>query len=110
MGAICVAMADGVVSVQPNNGGAGNMMTIQHGGGYTSVFMHGMPGGYIVTSGPVKQGQPIFKVGSTGMSSGPHLHLKFTFNGTYCLLSKIGIDVLKMGLPVRRYNAGCNAY
>ncbi len=109
-GTVCVAMADGVVSIQPNNGGAGNMMTIRHGGGYESIYMHGMPGCYIVSSGPVKQGQPIFKVGTTGGSSGPHLHLKFTLNGTYCLLSKVGIYVLKMGLPVHRYNAGCTAY
>lgn len=109
-GTVAVAMADGVVSIQPDNGGAGNMMTIKHGGGYECVYMHGMPGGYIVTSGPVKQGQPIFKIGTTGGSSGPHLHVKFTLNGTYCLLSKVGLDPLKQGLPVQRYNSGCTAY
>ncbi|HEY9747264.1 MAG TPA: M23 family metallopeptidase, partial [Allocoleopsis sp.] len=112
-GTICIAMADGVVSdIRPNNGGAGNMLVIDYGGGYQSIYMHGMPGQFaLVPKGAqVKQGQPVFKVGSTGRSSGPHLHLKFTLNGTYCLLSKVGIDVLKMGLPVRRYSPNCTAY
>lgn len=109
-GTPAVAMADGVVTYTGFDGGAGNMMVITHGGGYESTFMHGMPGGFIVKSGPVKQGQAIFKIGTTGGSTGFHLHLKFTLNGSYCLLSKVGIDVLKMGLPIERYNSGCNQY
>jgi murein DD-endopeptidase MepM/ murein hydrolase activator NlpD len=109
-GTITVAMADGVIDYVGNEGAAGNMMVIKYAGGYESIYMHGMPGGFIVESGPVKQGQPVFKIGTTGQSSGSHLHLKFTLNGTYCLLSKVGIDVLKIGLPIERYNETCNQY
>lgn len=110
-GTPCVAMADGNVTYTGFDGGGGNMLEITYGGGYQSIYMHGYgPDPFIVTSGPVKQGQPVFKVGTTGASSGDHLHLKFTLNGSYCLLSKVGIDVLKMGLPIERYNEGCNQY
>lgn len=111
-GTPAVAMADGVVSrLAPNNGGAGNMMVITHGGGYQATYMHGLAGNpFIVGVGPVKQGQPIFRIGTTGGSSGNHLHLKFTLNGNYCLLSKVGLDVLKIGLPLHQFNKTCNQY
>ncbi|RCJ20127.1 hypothetical protein A6S26_05245 [Nostoc sp. ATCC 43529] len=112
MGTPLVAMSDGVVSqVALRNGGAGNMITIKYGGGYESTYMHLMDGGILVQQGQqVKQGQVVAKVGSTGLSSGPHLHLRFLLNGNPCLLSQVGIDVLKMGLPVQRFNPNCNKY
>ncbi len=114
MGTPAVAMADGVVKGFLNtsqSGGGGNVVIIDYGGGYQSMFMHIMDGGFLVQKGQqVKQGQVIAKIGSTGRSSGSHLHLKFTLNGEACLLSKVGIDVLKMGLPVQRYNATCDKY
>lgn len=110
-GTPCVAMADGTIDYVGFEGSAGNMMVIKYAGGYESVYMHGLDGDpFIVQSGPVKQGQPVFKVGTTGSSSGDHLHLKFTLNGSYCLLSKVGIDVLKMGLPIERYHSTCDQY
>lgn len=110
-GTPCVAMADGNVTYTGFDGGAGNLLEIEYAGGYKSIYMHGYaPDPFIVTSGPVKQGQPVFRVGTTGSSSGDHLHLKFTLGGSYCLLSKVNIDVLKMGLPIERYNEGCNQY
>lgn len=106
-----VAMADGtVVDIIPNNGGAGNSMYIQYAGGYESGYFHGNGDFAMVGKGPVKQGQPVFRVGSTGHSSGEHLHVLFTLNGSYCLLSKVGIDVLKLGLPVQRYSPDCDEY
>jgi|GEM_PF-1210491 lysozyme family protein/phage protein D len=108
-----VAMADGVVTqlLTGYNGGAGNYLTITYGGGYECKYMHIMPNGFLVKKGDaVKQGQAVAKIGTTGRSSGPHLHLSFTKNGQVCLLSQVGIDVLKMGLPVQRYNATCNKY
>lgn len=108
-----VAMADGTVTdIAPNAGGAGNLMTITHGGGYVCTFMHGVSGNFalVPVGTQVKQGQPVFLINSTGGSSGDHLHLKFTLNGSYCLLSKVGIFVLKMGLPLEQYNKTCNEY
>ncbi len=112
MGTPFVAMADGVVTaVKLRNGGAGNMITIQYGGGYESTYMHCMDGGIVVQQGQaVKQGQVVAKCGSTGLSSGPHLHLRFLLNGNVCLLSQVGIDVLKLGLPVQRFNRTCDKY
>ncbi|MDM9583093.1 peptidoglycan DD-metalloendopeptidase family protein [Nostoc sp. GT001] len=112
MGTPFVAMADGIVTaVKLRNGGAGNMITIQYGGGYESTYMHCMDGGILAQQGQqVKQGQVVAKCGSTGDSSGPHLHLRFLLNGSPCLLSQVGIDVLKIGLPVQRFNKTCDKY
>ncbi|MBH8566709.1 peptidoglycan DD-metalloendopeptidase family protein [Nostoc sp. CENA67] len=112
LGTSVVAMADGVVTrVALRNGDAGNMVTIQYGGGYESTYMHLMDGGILVQQEQqVKQGQTVAKIGSTGRSSGNHLHLRFLLNSNVCLLSQIGIDVLKLGLPVQRFNPDCNKY
>lgn len=112
LGTPAVAMADGVVArIALRNGDAGNMVVIQYGGGYESTFMHLMDGGILVRQGQrVSQGQAVAKIGSTGRSSGSHLHLKFMLNGNVCLLSQVGIDVLKIGLPVHRFNESCNKY
>ncbi|HEY9884176.1 MAG TPA: peptidoglycan DD-metalloendopeptidase family protein, partial [Thermosynechococcaceae cyanobacterium] len=117
-GSPIIAMADGVVTqtvtgcVKGNKGcgsGFGNYVAVQHGGGYDSLYAHCLK--ILVAKGQqVKQGQTIATMGSTGSSSGEHLHLVFNLNGSYCLLSKVGIDVLKMGIPVHRYNQSCNQY
>ena len=63
-------------------GGAGNWVQINHGDGYRSVYMHMTK--YVVKSGQnVSQGQLIGYCGSTGGSTGPHLHFGISYNGTY---------------------------
>ena len=63
-------------------GGAGYYVSISHGGGFSSVYMHMTH--YIVSPGQyVKAGQVIGYVGSTGGSTGPHLHFGIAYNGTY---------------------------
>ena len=63
-------------------GGAGYYVTINHGDGFTSVYMHMTH--YIVSPGTyVSAGQVIGYVGSTGGSTGPHLHFGISYNGTY---------------------------
>lgn len=63
-------------------GGAGNWVQINHGDGYRSVYMHMTK--YVVKSGQnVTQGQLIGYCGSTGGSTGPHLHFGISYNGTY---------------------------
>ena len=63
-------------------GGAGYYVSINHGDGFTSIYMHMTH--YIVKPGDyVKTGQVIGYVGSTGGSTGPHLHFGIAYKGTY---------------------------
>ena len=59
----------------------GNMVTINHGDGYSSLYGHMT--NYIVSVGDtVSAGQTIGYVGSTGWSTGPHLHFTIYYNGS----------------------------
>ena len=63
-------------------GGAGNYVSINHLDGFSSVYMHMTH--YVVSAGQsVSQGQLIGYVGSTGISTGPHLHFGVSYAGTY---------------------------
>ena len=63
-------------------GGAGNYVSINHGDGFASIYMHMT--NYVVSAGQsVSQGQLIGYVGSTGISTGPHLHFGISYAGTY---------------------------
>ena len=63
-------------------GGAGNYVSINHGDGFSSIYMHMTH--YIVSAGQyVNAGQVIGYVGSTGISTGPHLHFGISHNGRY---------------------------
>ena len=63
-------------------GGAGNYVSINHLDGFASIYMHMTH--YVVSAGQtVSQGQLIGYVGSTGISTGPHLHFGISYAGTY---------------------------
>ena len=63
-------------------GGAGNYVSINHLDGFASIYMHMTH--YVVSEGQnVSAGQLIGYVGSTGMSTGPHLHFGVFYAGTY---------------------------
>lgn len=63
-------------------GGAGYYVRINHGDGFGSIYMHMT--NYIVKTGQtVSQGQVIGYVGSTGLSTGPHLHFGVSYAGKY---------------------------
>ena len=63
-------------------GGAGYYVSINHGDGFSSIYMHMT--NYVVSSGQsVAAGQLIGYVGSTGVSTGPHLHFGVSYAGTY---------------------------
>lgn len=63
-------------------GGAGNYVSINHLDGFSSIYMHMTH--YVVSVGQsVSQGQLIGYVGSTGLSTGPHLHFGVSYAGTY---------------------------
>ena len=74
------AMTDGVVAFAGRTGGYGNFVKLTHGGGIASGYGH--MSRIAVSSGTrVRQGQVIGYVGSTGMSTGPHLHWEVWKNG-----------------------------
>jgi len=63
-------------------GGYGNFVLITHGNGYATLYAH--LSSIAVTSGqPVRRGQVIGAEGSTGYSTGPHLHFEIRLNGVY---------------------------
>ncbi|MDP3435101.1 MAG: M23 family metallopeptidase, partial [Bacteroidota bacterium] len=73
--------------------GGGNYLKIKHNSAYTTSYMHLSKFGAGIANGVrVKQGQVIGYVGSTGLSSGPHLDYRVFHNGT-------PIDPLKMKAP-----------
>ncbi|HOQ75000.1 MAG TPA: peptidoglycan DD-metalloendopeptidase family protein [Thermoclostridium sp.] len=64
------------------SGGGGNTIIIDHGGGIATLYLHIMQGGLLVKEGQVvAAGDVIAKVGSTGLSTGPHLHFTVKKNG-----------------------------
>ena len=81
-GANILASAAGVVTTAKYSASAGNYVVIAHGNGMSTVYMHASS--LLVSVGQkVSQGQVIAKVGSTGYSSGNHLHFGVIKNGTY---------------------------
>ena len=81
MGTPIVATADGVVEYAGwNSGGYGNMVDIDHGNGIMTRYGHASQ--VVVSTGQhVKRGQLIAYMGSTGFSTGPHVHYEVHVNG-----------------------------
>lgn len=76
------AAGDGVVSFSSRKSGYGNYLMIRHNGEYTTAYAHLSRFGSGIRPGTaVKQGQVVAYVGSTGMSTGPHLHFEVLRNG-----------------------------
>lgn len=74
------AAADGEVLQAEYMGGYGYSILIYHGGGFATFYAH--LSGFAVSAGSkVKRGQVIGYVGSTGYSTGPHLHFEVRVNG-----------------------------
>jgi len=77
------AAGDGVVSFVGPKGGYGNYLQIKHNTQYASAYAHLSRFATGIASGKkVKQGQVIAYVGSTGRSTGPHLHYEIMMSGT----------------------------
>lgn len=69
-----------VVSGWPDNGGYGNRVIIDHGNGFTTLYAH-MSAIYVSAGQKVSRGDVLGAMGSTGRSSGTHLHLEIRQNG-----------------------------
>lgn len=67
------ATADGVVSFSGRSGGSGNLVVIEHGFGYSTLYAHNKRNNVSVGQ-VVKRGDIVSYVGSTGSTTGPHLH------------------------------------
>ena len=77
-----VASRGGTVTVATYSNSAGYYVTINHGDGYSSIYMH--MSNFIVSAGQkVNQGQTIGYVGKSGVASGYHLHFGIAYNGAY---------------------------
>ncbi len=81
-GSDILAAASGTVTISTYSVSAGNYIMIDHGGGVSTVYMH-CSSRLVSVGDEVKQGQVIGKVGSTGYSTGPHLHFGIRANGAY---------------------------
>lgn len=82
IGTPIVATADGIVTGSGwNSGGYGNMVQIDHGNGIVTIYGHTSQ--VLVSSGmQVKKGEVIAYMGSTGLSTGSHVHYEVRVNGT----------------------------
>lgn len=85
---------DGKVILAGRKGGYGNTVIIQHGNRYRTLYAHMQGFAKGVRNGSqVKQGQIIGYIGTTGLSTGPHLHYEFQVDGVH-------VDPLGLKLPM----------
>ncbi|WP_217477320.1 peptidoglycan DD-metalloendopeptidase family protein [Stutzerimonas stutzeri] len=85
---------DGKVLLAGRKGGYGNTVVIQHGNHYRTLYGHMQGFAKGITNGAtVKQGQIIGYIGTTGLSTGPHLHYEFQIDGVH-------VDPLGLKLPM----------
>jgi murein DD-endopeptidase MepM/ murein hydrolase activator NlpD len=88
-----IAAGNGVVEKVGTRAGYGRSIEIRHANGYETTYNH--MSGYARGIGPgdrVRQGQVVGYVGSTGLSTGPHLHFEVLVNGRF-------VDPMKIRLP-----------
>ena len=80
LGSIIVAANEGVVILSEYSSSYGNYVMIDHGGGVITLYAHGLES-WVEVGQEVKKGDEIMLVGSTGWSTGPHLHFEVRING-----------------------------
>lgn len=77
------AARTGIITTKTSSKSAGYYITINHGDGYSSVYMHMSRFANVSVGQAVSAGQVIGYVGSTGISTGNHLHFGIMYNGSY---------------------------
>jgi murein DD-endopeptidase MepM/ murein hydrolase activator NlpD len=83
-----MTVGDGVVTFAGRQGGYGNVVEIRHGNGHSTLYAH-LNRIHVRNGQTVQKGQVIGAVGSTGWSTGPHLHFEFRVNGVHVDPQKI---------------------
>jgi murein DD-endopeptidase MepM/ murein hydrolase activator NlpD len=81
-GTPAMTVGDGVVEFAGVQGGYGNTVIVRHGNNHSTVYAH-LSRIQVRQGQTVQKGQTIGAVGSTGWSTGPHLHFEFRVNGTH---------------------------
>jgi len=78
-----MASGDGTIRSRGTNGGYGNAVVIQHGGGITTLYGHLSRFGSFRQGSRVRQGDVIGYVGQSGLATGPHLHYEYRLDGVH---------------------------
>ena len=81
LNAAIYAADGGTVEYSGWSGGYGNLIRIRHSNGYVTCYAH-LNSRYVAVGDKVSKGQMIGRAGSTGNSTGPHLHFEIRYNGT----------------------------
>ncbi|MER2533930.1 MAG: M23 family metallopeptidase [Rhizobiaceae bacterium] len=100
VGSPIIAAGNGVIEKAGWAGGYGRQIVIRHANGYETSYNHQSAFAKGITAGMrIRQGQVIGYVGTSGLSTGPHLHYELMVNGTK-------VDPMRVRLPQGRVLAG----
>lgn len=80
LGSDIVAVASGVVTFAGRRSGYGNLVEVNHGKGYSTRYGHALSIN-VQVGDTIKKGQVVAKMGTTGRSTGPHVHFEVLNNG-----------------------------
>lgn len=106
LGTPALASAAGTVVSARVNGGYGNEVVVDHGGGWQSRVAH-LSAFSVTTGQSVTRGQELGKVGSTGQSSGPHLHYEQLADGVRVGITIDGVAMRYDGQTYRHTSENC---
>lgn len=81
-GTPAMSVGDGVVEFAGVQGGFGNVVIVRHGANHSTVYAH-LSRIHVSKGQTIQKGQTVGAVGSTGWSTGPHLHFEFRINGVH---------------------------
>jgi murein DD-endopeptidase MepM/ murein hydrolase activator NlpD len=81
-GTPAMSVGDGVVEFAGVQNGFGNVVIVRHGGNHSTVYAH-LSRIQVRAGQAIQKGQVVGAVGSTGWSTGPHLHFEFRVNGVH---------------------------